>query len=188
MPKLSILICTIPERVERFNKLYHSLPKTDEVEVLYDPRPRGALSVGKKRQHLLEMAKGDYVVFIDDDDSVSEDYVNDILSAADENPDCITFKIDCNIDGKKFFTATASNSFADWKDSPCERTPYHKTPIKRDIALNIGFKDMRFGEDYDFSKRLKQSGLIKSDSHINKVLYYYKFKYEDPKIKYGIQR
>jgi len=188
--KLSILICTIPERIEVFNKLHNSLLGNPEVEVIYDPRPRGSISVGLKRQHLLEISKGDYVVFIDDDDTVSPVYLTKILEAIKQNPDSIGFDVRCIIDGGKPFLARASNKYNDWKDNVdgfgCVRTPYHKTPIKRDIALRIGYKDMKYGEDYDYSRRLKRSGLVKTEQFIDDVLYFYNFKYENPKIKYGL--
>ena len=188
--KLSILICTIPERVKSFNDIYNSLIGNDEVEILYDPRPRGVVSVGLKRQHLLEMSSGDYVVFIDDDDTVSTTYINNILNAIKSKPDSIGFDIRCILDGGKPFLARASNKYSNWMDNvdgfSCVRTPYHKTPIKREIALQIGYKDMKYGEDYDYSKRLKKSGLVKTEEFINEVMYFYNFKYKDPKIKYGL--
>ena len=51
----------------------------------------------------------------------------------------------------------------------------HLSPIKREIALKIGYKDMKFAEDFDYAKRLKVSGLIKTEYYINKDLYHYKY-------------
>jgi len=39
------------------------------------------MTIGAKRNQLLHRAKGDYVAFVDDDDLVSSDYVNKVLSA-----------------------------------------------------------------------------------------------------------
>jgi len=194
---LSILICTIESRKEQFNNLLNKIMlQCDynkygvETSVDYDCDNKEK-SIGKKRQQLLEKSEGDYIVFIDDDDNISKYYIDNILqSIILSSPDSIGFKIECDMQGKKEM-AIASNKYPDWCDNQdgfryC-RTPYHKTPIKREIALQIGYKDMRFGEDYDYSKRLKESGLIKSEAFIDEVMYYYNYKYEDPKTKYGIK-
>lgn len=193
--KLSILICTIKGREDKFQTLLSSIKRQllidhyNEVELLTKIDNK-EISVGAKRQFLLNCAKGDYVVFIDDDDAIADDYIESILKAIEPNPDCIGFKIECNMEGKKE-KAIASMIYNDW----CEnidgfryaRTIYHKTPVKREIALQIGFRDMRFGEDYEYSKRLKRSGLLKTEVFIDKYLYFYNYKYENPNTKYGIK-
>ena len=65
------------------------------------------------------------------------------------------------------------------------RSIYHKTPVKRDIALQCMFPDKSFQEDYEYSMRLKP--FLKNEVFIKKVLYYYNFKYENPKTKYGLK-
>ncbi|KKM04465.1 hypothetical protein LCGC14_1763950 [marine sediment metagenome] len=80
----SILICAIPERFHTAQGLLHSLLETQsvarrpDVELLYflDNRRR---TVGAKRNDLLQMAKGEYLSFIDDDDEVATDYVDRVL-------------------------------------------------------------------------------------------------------------
>ena len=196
---LSILICTIESRKEKFDKLKQELERqisffdqtipSESIEVL-SICDNKEISVGAKRQRLLELSTGEYVVFIDDDDWISETYLEKIIHAIHLFPDSIGFEIQCDISGVKT-KAIASNRYSDW----CEdrdgfkycRTPYHKTPISREIAIEIGYNDIRFGEDYDYSFRLKKSGLIKNEVYINDVMYYYNFKYEDPKIKYGFK-
>jgi len=66
------------------------------------------------------------------------------------------------------------------------RSPYQKTPLKTEIARKIGYADMRFGEDYDYSCRLVASGLLLVEVYIPKVLYHYRYAYETPNKKYGI--
>lgn len=195
---LSILICTIESRKEKFNLLFDRLLKQkrecifndDFCEILFECDNK-QISVGAKRQMLINRAKGSYIVFIDDDDNISDNYISKIINEIVVNqPDSIGFKIECDIEGKKE-TAVVSNKYYDW----CEdkdgfkycRTPYHKSPIKRWIAKQVGYEDLRYAEDHDYSKRLKESGLIKKESFIDEVMYYYNFKYEDPKTKYGLQ-
>ncbi len=197
---LSILICTIESRRDSFEKLFSKLNTqrmavdygSDKIEILAICDNK-QISVGKKRQALLEMAKGLYVVFIDDDDDIPGNYINKIIDSVTSDsgfPDSVGFKIECNIGGKKE-TAIASNKYHDWCENKdgfryC-RTPYHKTPILKAIAKAIGFKDMRYAEDYDYSKRLKDSGLIKKEFFIDQVMYYYNYKFENPQTKYGLQ-
>jgi glycosyltransferase involved in cell wall biosynthesis len=194
--KLSILICSTFDRQAMTEQLIAEIEfqifkfeAKDSVEVLveYDNKE---ISVGKKRQNLLEKAKGLYVVYIDSDDWIAPNYVDLILKAIDQKPDCITFEIRCK--GTKGSRANVALKYRDWMDNQdgfhYVRMPYHKTPILRIHALQIGFKDMRFGEDYDFSKRLKQSGLLQSEVHYKTQLYIYQFKYEDFQKKYGFDK
>ena len=64
------------------------------------------------------------------------------------------------------------------------RSIYHKTPVKREIALKAMFPDKSFGEDYEYSMRIKP--FLSKEIFINKVLYYYNYKYENPQTKYGL--
>jgi glycosyltransferase involved in cell wall biosynthesis len=191
--KLSILICTIPERYWQFKKLVNHLKglikmanASESVEIVYNDKPKGTLTIGGKRNILLNESLGEYVCFIDDDDQVSNDYITEILKAIELNPDCIGFKINCNMQGK--YESAASSIKYDWKENidgyKYVRSIYHKTPVKREIALKAMFPDKSFGEDYEYSMRLKP--MLKKEVFIEKELYIYNFKYENPKTKYGL--
>jgi len=45
--------------------------------------------------------------------------------------------------------------------------------VKRELALQVPFKEINFGEDADYAKRLKP--LLKSEHSIHKVLYHYDY-------------
>ena len=189
--KLSILICTTPEREQMFNKLFAELNKQviecgGGVEILCDDSPKGTVTIGEKSNRLLRLAKGDYVCRFDSDDWPSSNYVYEILKAINLQPDCIGFQIACNMDGIK--SLAASSLKYDWSENidgyKYVRSIYHKTPVKREIALQCMFPDKSFGEDYEYSMRLKP--LLKNEIFIDKILYNYNFKYENPKIKYGL--
>jgi glycosyltransferase involved in cell wall biosynthesis len=189
--RLSILICTIPERTRKLHKLLEHLRaqiSTHPVHIHTDPRPRAEVSVGAKRQSLLESAQGDYVVYIDDDDWVADSYVQKIIEATESGPDCIGFLI--AVKGLAGTAAIASRRYPTWANNvdgyDYVRSTYHKTPVKREHALAIGFKDMRFAEDHDYSQRLIASGLLKTEVFIHEQLYHYRYEYEDPKVKYGL--
>lgn len=186
---LSILICTIPERKSSFNKLYAKIINqtlNKDVEVLYNDLARGAITIGEKRNILLNESKGRYICYVDDDDDVSDDYIEQILNAIKEKPDCVGFEIECNMDGKIYLAASSIKY--NWEENKYKykyvRSIYHKTPVLRSIALKAMFPDKSFGEDYEYSMRIKSD--LKKEVFINKVLYFYNYKYENPKIKYGI--
>jgi glycosyltransferase involved in cell wall biosynthesis len=172
--KLSILTCTLESRKQIFENLARvlKLQSNQEVEMLASI-DEGQKSIGAKRNELLEAAKGDYVVFVDDDDMVSPFYVVGILMAIKDNPDCcgiegiITQK---NVRPKKFVHSLKFDSWFE-KDEVYYRCPNHLNPIKREIALDVKFPDQSWQEDQDFSERLK--GKLKTEVFIKGPVYFY---------------
>jgi glycosyltransferase involved in cell wall biosynthesis len=177
------------------DKLYHYLQAQvlfsnldEKVEIIVDMDNK-EVSIGAKRQRMIEAAKGEYVVMIDSDDWIPDDYVQSVMAVLEDGPDCVGHKIQCS--GTSGKTESVSIKYSEW----CEkrfgfdyiRTPYAKVPIKKSICLEIGYKDLRYGEDHDFSKRLKSSRLIKKETYISKVLYFYRYKFQEHNIKYGIK-
>lgn len=146
---------------------------TDECEILYDDSV--TVPVGHKRQSLLSQANGDYVVFIDDDDMVAHDYVDSILTAIDQSPDCIGLRGYMTTNGSNKQDWIISMREHEWRQSgnTFYRHTNHISPVKRTIALSVGFKDMTHGEDYKYSMGLK--GLLTSEVFIDKELYFYRF-------------
>lgn len=190
---LSILIATVVGREESFNALAEKLSTQYnglEVEMITE-KDNKEISIGAKRQKLLEQAKGKYIVFIDDDDTVSDDYIDSILHAAKNGSDAIGFKIDCTHNGKFNGRAKASSKYKRWGDNingfRYVRSIYHKTPVLKELAIKAGgFKDIRFGEDHDYSMRVNP--LVKTETFIDKVLYYYQYKDEGShNERYGIK-
>ncbi len=172
---LSILICSVVERGLMLNKLLDVLSnqKTKEVEVLVEVDDR-EITTGEKRNKLLKRAKGEYVAFIDDDDTVSEDYIPKILKAIKSKPDC------CGIEG--IVTAKAKNRkrkfvhsmrYKSWfeKDGVYFRCPNHISPIRRELALRVQFPHITVGEDKVFS--LKLQPLLEKEEYIEGPIYFY---------------
>jgi len=185
---LSILMCTVKQRAAQFNLLYRHINSqlTPQVEVLYQLDNK-EISVGEKRQQLLNKAQGDYVVYVDDDDWVPPYYVEEILKAIETKPDCIGFYISCNIKGIKK-SAIASLRYNKWLDNidgfDYVRSIYHKTPVKREIAFKAGFPDIRMGEDAVYSEKLQP--FLKTEAFIKRVMYFYIYRSEGSiKQRYG---
>lgn len=171
MPKLTIAIATVVEREGMFKDLMAYLKDIapEWVEVIFECDNK-EISIGSKRQNLLNAAQGEYIMFLDDDDSIPEYYFDTLLPAFEQSPDAIGYIEQC---GDKL--VPHSHKYNGWRDNydgyPHVRTIFCKDPIKTNIAREAGFKDMRYGEDHDFSRRVKK--LIKTEVFIDKVMYLY---------------
>lgn len=103
--KLSILIPAVFDR-QSWLIYNHLLSQADgkdvEILALFDNRKR---SIGAKRQALLDAANGDFICHLDDDDWVSDDYIDSLLGAISSNPtvDVITFGQECSLNDEAKF-------------------------------------------------------------------------------------
>lgn len=180
--KLSILICSLPERNAHLLNLFSVLDpqRCEDVEILVDLRPRN-IPTGIKRNDLIAQCHGDYFCFIDDDDWVDPEYVKRVLEAIDQNPDVITFKgwmttngmhsVDWTIKlGEKYEARTDPDGITRYY-----RFPNHLCPMKKVLVRDIKFAGVWQGEDYGWAKRIHDLELLKSEVHIDRRLYHYKF-------------
>lgn len=179
--KISILIATMPSRLQKLDDLMSVLnPQIDlnglhgEVEVLIDPRID--INIGQKRNILLQKAKGDYIVFIDDDDHVSLHYIKLILEAIKSNPDCVGISGIITTNGTKQKQWHISKDYGKWfeRNGIYYRTPNHISPVKRELALKAGFPETAFGEDAEYSRRLLP--LLKTEVKIKGNIYHYDYR------------
>lgn len=191
-PIFSILLPTVQCRADLFALLHAELQrqareKPVEIITACDNKE---ISIGKKRQNLLEAAHGDYVAYIDDDDWPAPTYVDDILTALAKKPDCVGFEITCTFNGTDPQRAVTSLKYKKWGDHQdgfrFTRSIYHKSVVRRDIALMAGFRDIRYGEDKLFSDALQP--YLKTEVFISKVLYFYRFRREPFLAKYGFRQ
>lgn len=181
-PLLSIMLPTTVDRRPLFYKLLEvvliQINRTecaDKIELLIDEDSKEK-SIGKKRQNLLERATGEWVVGIDSDDMVVDDYVQDIMIALANNPetDHVGFIEDCTIDGIKSRSifSIKNKSWDEREDGYNQvRCANPKSVIRRTKALEIGYEDLRFGEDRIFSEKV--TPILQGEVFIDKILYYY---------------
>lgn len=173
---LSVLIPTIPTRRVMFDRLLleirsQVIKAQVDIEILADA---GAGSIGSKRQRMIEKAQGDYVVFIDDDDQIDSSYLSCILEALSTSPDVIGFCgiMTTNGRGARRFRISKDYNYEE-KRGVYYRYNNHLCPVKRSIALQVGYKDMSHAEDHDYATRLQP--FIKTEVFIDQNLYYYRY-------------
>ena len=176
---LSILICTIEGRETELRKLMTKLSPQlkDSVELLILSDNR-EVTIGKKRDDLLKLASGKYVCFVDDDDMVSADYVDSILYACEYNADCVGIRGVYVVAGRppKDFVHSVVHKDKGWHETKEAyfRTPNHLNPIKRSIALKVGFNpDRAHAEDLEFSNAV--APLLETEYYMPNVIYKYQF-------------
>ncbi len=171
--KLSILIPTLPQRKSLLsrllNRLEHQLNKEVEVLIYED---NGVLPYGDKINTMVSKSKGKYIVCIDDDDLVPEDYIEIILKEIKSNPDFIGYNIAYFCDGEFKYDIQHSYDNKEWTFNRRGVSP--KCIIKKDI-----FKKFVFGNEYTsdqvISHQIEESGLINKSSFVDKKMYIYDF-------------
>lgn len=181
MRSLAVLIPTLNDRRRYLNVLHSHIAKQigeRDVQIITNYTGR-EMSIGAKRQMMLENCKADYICFVDDDDMVSTEYISLIYDAIQKEPDVVGMRGIITIDGGERFEWCISTKY-DWAENQdgfrYVRYPNHLAPIRRELALQAGFKDMGHGEDYDYSMRLKELGKLKKEEFIDEELYYYYYK------------
>ncbi len=193
----SILIATIKEREQQFENLRYELlgqiiklNLENEVEVLFE-QDNKEISIGAKRQKLLERATGDFINFIDDDDFPYPVYIDWIYSAIkDRQVDCVGMVINMTTNLGKPQRCCHSLKYKIWEDKrdgfDYVRNVTHFNPVKRELALKVGFQDRRFGEDHLYSDKLTE--LCKTETFIGEPLFHYRYSNLIPHAKkYGIK-
>jgi glycosyltransferase involved in cell wall biosynthesis len=182
---LSILICTLNRRSGLLSRLAECLrPQINErVEVLV-AADDGEITIGEKRNKLLEQATGKYVAFIDDDDMVSDKYIEYVLKAIDQNPDVIGIHLLMYYDSHLAGLTYHSLQYKEWSDRKSNvdqrltfyyRNPNHINPIKKDLIGDLRFPHQNMSEDDLFSQAL-QKKIVTADLKevfIHEPIYYY---------------
>lgn len=180
--RLSILVLSthtrrntfLPKSLEMIYGQLEKSPHKNEVEVLYLIDNR-CMTVGDKRNRIKSIATGEYITFVDDDDRISDNYINEIIAATDYGTDVITFK--CQVSDRSGITKMCfySNKYKHDFDfgNNCYRIPNPRVVIKKEIAESVQFQNISLGEDYYFGLDIKP--LIQTEYFIDKVLYYYDF-------------
>lgn len=188
MIMLSILIPTIPERSNEFDVLFNKLTEQktecerlhdslEEVEIIYATGLRhdqGGVTVGAKRNSLVEQAQGKYLCFVDDDDNIPGNYVESLLRLCQNDADIITFKQLLKTD---FYWSIVNFNIAHEENEEAtpeqeiKRRPFHVCPIRSEIAKKYLFPDKNNAEDWAWMEQVLSE--VVTQSHSNLILHEY---------------
>lgn len=179
----SVMILSVPNRVDKYlmplyNKMLKQAEGHPEVEILclIDNK---SMTIGEKRQAMLNSARGKWVGFMDDDDGISDNYIESLVEAMTNHPaDVITFDQHCSVNGEEFMVNfSMSNPHQAWVPrsgiKKILRPPYHMCFWKSEIAKEAKFKPSSYGEDLAWCMEMYPK--IKTETHIDRVLHHYLF-------------
>jgi len=198
-PYYTICIPSVVGREYTCQRLINELSKqiesgnyVDYFEILLDVDNK-EVSIGAKRDRLHRKATGTFVISIDDDDMVAPYFIKELMDNYDENVDTIGYVESVSMNNSTPKLSKISLTSVKWHERKIAiggfnyfRTPYFKNPIKTDIVNKVGVKDMRFGEDADFSERIYP--FLKKEKFINKVMYMYLYIKTEHNERYGIKK
>jgi hypothetical protein len=164
----TIMIPTIPGRERKLQSLIQSIHELRQricpalhiaIAVGFDNRE---VSIGTKRQNMLQAAEGRYTSFVDDDDTVTAHYFEDAAACIAGNFDCMRLRGQIS---QWTFTHSLANKLTDpmANETTFLRPPNHLNVMKADIAKTIRFRDATSGEDLDWTIRLARTGFLRTE-------------------------
>lgn len=180
--KLSILILSIDNEkrnksllnlINELNKQILENNLSNEVEIIIN-KDLGEKTIGFKRNEIKNKAIGKYIVFIDDDDMISNEYLSEIFKVIDLDYDIITFFVEHYINGKKQEILIHPNPNIDsmvigninfWINM------LHLCPHKRNISEQVNFPNINNWEDLAYSREIKE--FCNKQYRIDKAIYFY---------------
>lgn len=196
---LTVAIPTLIERKHNFTpklQRYFNLLKLqnleNEVEIITHEDNR-EITIGEKRNILLNKAKGKMISFIDDDDDVSDDYFQLIVEKIKQNNNLDAIEIFCFVFNQqnpkynyyvfkglnKNFIKKLPNNFI-FIPSVCRTNKFLNSkisqlnPIKSDLARSIKYPNIRIHEDFVFGEKI-QPLINNVCSILNKSIYIYNY-------------
>jgi len=181
--QLSLLIPTLASRRVQLKRLVEGLEdqvrkagRSSEVEIL-SYADAGERPIGYKRNVLLSRAQGEFVAFIDDDDAVSERYIDLICGALGRRPevDCLGFRGIITFRGSHPREVVYSLQYREIfsRNHTYYRPPAPFTPIRRAVAVRYRFPEVSYSEDFYWMLQLRDDRALRREEFIDAVLYYY---------------
>lgn len=185
---LDILVPTIEERDVAFRAMVwelrrqiRSLSLERTVGVLWE-RDAGEVTVGHKRNELVQRAEAAYVVFIDDDDVIDRSYLKHvILKIGNRDIDCVGMwqqwrlangmwqDVKISIEYKRKQTLGAPGLGWSEYHVPAQ----HTCAIRREIMDAFPFPDIGQGEDEQQGIAMADAGALRYERMVDYPLYWY---------------
>lgn len=135
-----------------------------------------SMSIGKKMDLMMAMARGEYVSAVGDDDGIREDYIASLVSAIRKHRGvgCVTFLQEYWRDGHYMTILREGPGLPDCSEGEVwTRRLGPKSAIRREFIKNFKHPDISYGEDRAMSDHLER--VVKTEHHIPVVLYNYRF-------------
>jgi len=174
---LSVLIPTITQREKEANALFRRVETITrglpvEILALRDNKRSG---IGEARNKLLRAAGGRYVMFLDDDDNIADDYFKHVLPHCCSNVDVITYDQRADVDGKiGRVECRLEHSLGPFvAGAITKRPPWFWCAWRRTLATAYAVPQVRSHEDVLWLRHLWSEA--KSEHHIAELLHFYNF-------------
>lgn len=177
IPSVSTRRATFAPRIaDQLFGQHEALPPDDaaRIEILMLTDAKGMV-LGDKRNAMVRMASGKYVVFVDDDDRVEPDYLQTLLRQCEYDVDCVCLEASVSLDGGEPMRCRYSIKYPTDQNTVREyrRLPNHLCAVRRSIALQAPFPSRLCGEDSEYAKLLQP--LLKTERQVGRILYHYDF-------------
>ncbi len=184
---LSILTPSIPNRLDKLialnenlkNQIFQisKLETLGCVEWIIDNSTsflNGGLSIGKKRESLVQRATGKYLCFLDDDDTVSPNYIETLVRLCNQDQDVCTFRSLIKLE--KYWGIVnmklaylVNDQFS--AEHTIRRPPWHICPVRSEFAKLYGFENINNAEDFKWFEKVLSH--CTTESHTDRILFQY---------------
>lgn len=126
----------------------------------------------------MSWANGQYQSMIDDDDRVSENYIELLMRGAESGLDCCELNGVITEDGKnpRPFRHSLEYDKYDEEGILYRRFPNHLSCIKRELVKDFKFPPKSFSEDTDWAYMVHRAGVLKTEYKISQTIYFYDYK------------
>lgn len=179
---LSILIPTIPTRADKLEVLLAELRRQiDKIDAPVDISVcmtagflEGGPSIGRKRNHLVQTAKGKYVCFLDDDETISPQYIETLVELCGQEKDVCTFRslfklVDYwgIVDMRLVYKVNDQAS----PEYTIRRPPWHMCPVRAEFAKRYEFENVNNAEDFAWFEKVLAR--CTTEAHTERILFQY---------------
>ena len=183
----SILIPTIPGReaslkslIEGIREKVNRLAPGLRIAIVtnFDNRVK---SIGKKREELLQGALGKYMSFIDDDDQITDAYVEDLRDTIAGGYHVMRLRGQIQ---QYTFTHSLENTLSGMmaRGEVFLRPPNHLNPMMTDVAKLVHFGDAVRGEDLDWTIRMAKRGFLEREFRSDPSRIHYLYQMGDRRV------
>jgi hypothetical protein len=149
-----------------------------DVELLIE-EDNGQVPSGEKRNRLIRRSTGRYFCFIDDDDLVTGDYVRWIREGCRSGADVVSFRIERTGNDRPRQVHRLSIHHRDGQRLPDGELGMAANQLcawRREVGTAVAFPPhLGYNDDVFWYTPLLASGLVRSEHHVPRILYKYRY-------------